>query len=123
MIITLTGANFSSNNIGTLNTWRIVRNLLGVTTSSNISSVEKGTSYSATFTIQTGYEYLAGGYSVIMGGTDVTSTVLTWNDTNTIATIAIDEVIGNVQINITAQLSDIIITQLDKPTINIVEVT
>lgn len=122
MIITLTGADFSSKNIGTLNTWRIVRSLTGVTTSSGVSSVEKGASYSAIFTIQTGYEYLDGGYSVTMGGTDVTASALTWNSDKTAATVNIGAVTGNVQITITAKLSDVVVTQLTKPVITIVEV-
>jgi hypothetical protein len=77
MIITLTGADFSQNNIGALNSWRIVRALQGVSTNSAITSVAKGGTYTATFTINSGYTLSS--WSITMGGVAVTSGV-TWKD-------------------------------------------
>lgn len=55
MIITLTGANFSANNIGTLNYWMVTRSLSGFSSSSTVSAVIKNGSYNATFTLLAGY--------------------------------------------------------------------
>lgn len=122
MIITLSGADFSSKNIGTLNSWRIVRSLTGVSTTSSVSSVAKGASYSANFSIQSGYEYLENGANITMGGTDITSTALTWNSEKTVATVSIASVTGNVNITITAKLAEVVVTPLATPSISIVEV-
>lgn len=40
----------------------------------------------------------------MMGDTDVTSSVLTWNSGNTVATVNISNVTGNIHINLTATL-------------------
>lgn len=122
MIITLSGADFSSKNIGTLNSWRIVRSLTGVSTTSSVSSVAKGASYSANFSIQAGYEYLENGANITMGGTDITSTALTWNSAKTVATVSIASVTGNVNITITAKLAEVVVTPLATPSISLVEV-
>ena len=55
MIITLKGADFSNNNIGTLDMWTITSSLTGVTSSNKATAIDKGTSYTTTFTIKDGY--------------------------------------------------------------------
>lgn len=99
MIITLTGANFSENNIGTLNSWRIVRALQGVYTQSTITAVKKGSSYTATFTVNDGYQYASS--SVTMKGSPIDN-MLVWNEGKTQATLTIPQVEGNVYISIIA---------------------
>lgn len=102
MIITLKGADFSKNNIGTLSTWRIIKNLKNVTTSNTVTSIDKGAadkSYTATFTINS--EYTFSSATVTMGGEDITSS-LVWNTDKTSATLTIAEVTGNVIISIIA---------------------
>ena len=102
MILRLKGADFSGNNIGTLSTWQIYKNLKGFATESAISSVEKDASYSATFYVKDGYTFSTA--TVTMGGTDITSS-LVWNNTYTEATLTIAKVTGNVQINITGVIA------------------
>ncbi len=120
MIITLTGANFSENNIGTLNSWRIVRALQGVSTQSNVTAVPKNGSYTATFKVNDGYKLASS--SVTMGGTDITSSALKWDGTT--GTVTISQVAGNVYISIIANVDSSTTgpVQLSAPVINIVEV-
>lgn len=117
MIITLTGANFSENNIGTLNSWRIVRALQGVSTTSNVTAVPKNGSYTATFNVNSGYEYASS--SVTMGGTDI-SNKLVWNSEKTQAKIENLTVTGNVYISIIANVKGGAVVQLDAPVISLV---
>lgn len=104
MIITLTGANFSANNIGTLNYWMVTRSLSGFSSSSTVSTVIKNGSYNATFTLLAGYQFVEGGAVITMGDTDVTTSVLTWNSENTVATVAIPNATGNIHISLVATL-------------------
>ena len=97
MIITLKGANFSTNNIGTLSTWTISRVLGTGATYSGDTYVDKNASLNATVTITDGYELGSAGVTVTMGGSAVTSGVTV--DGNTI-TIAIGSVTGNVVIKV-----------------------
>ena len=99
MIITLKGADFSNSNVGTLDTWLITKSLKGVTTTSTVTSVDKGGSYTATFKVTDGYEL----YSeyITMGGVDIGNN-LVWNTDGTEATLTISKVTGNVYINIVA---------------------
>lgn len=98
MIITLTGADFSKNNIGVLNSWRIVRALQGVSTNSAVTSVAKGGTYSATFTVNA--DYTRQSCVITMGGTDITSTAISWN--GNVGTISNLTVTGNLYISIIA---------------------
>ena len=98
MIITIKGADFSAKNIGTLSTWTILTTLGSGATYSGNRLVDKGGSLSATITISAGYELGSAGVSVIMGTTDVTSSVATVSG-NTI-TISIATVTGKVTINV-----------------------
>lgn len=56
MIITLKGANFSGNNIGTLDMWFVNLDLTGITSSNTSTSVKKGEAWTTTFTIKEGYK-------------------------------------------------------------------
>ena len=98
MIITLKGADFSSNKIGTLSTWTIFTTLGSGATYSGNRTIDKGNSLSATITIADGYELGSTGVSVIMGTTDITSGAAIVNG-NTI-TISIATVIGDVTIKV-----------------------
>jgi hypothetical protein len=97
MIITLKGANFSTNNIGTLSTWTISRVLGNGATYSGVSYVDKGAALNATVTISDDYEIGAAGVSVTMGGNAVTSGITVSGNT---VTIAIASVTGNVLIKV-----------------------
>ena len=99
MIFKLTNSNFSESNIGTLNSWRIIKSLQGVSTSSNIVSVAKDGSYSAVFTVLDGYTFNTA--SVTMGGTNLTSS-LVWDADNKTANLSISKVTDNVYISISA---------------------
>ena len=96
MIITLKGANFSANNIGTLSTWSISRVLGNGATYNGVTYVDKNAALNATVTIAENYE-LNGSVTVTMGGSAVTSGITV--DGNTI-TIAIASVTGNVVIKV-----------------------
>jgi calcineurin-like phosphoesterase family protein len=72
----------------------IANSLTGVTTSNPATSVEDGTAYTATITADSGYTIDS--VSVMMGGTDITSTAYS----NGVITIA--SVTGNVSITVTA---------------------
>ena len=98
MIITLKGADFSSNNIGTLSTWTIFTSLGVGATYDGVKTVDKGASFTGTVTIADGYEIGTAGVSVMMGTTDITSTAVT-TDGNEI-TISISAVTGNVTISV-----------------------
>lgn len=97
MIITLKGADFSTNNIGTLSTWAISRVLGNGATYSGSSYVEKGVALNATITIANDYEISSAGVTVTMGGAAVTSGITV--NGNTI-TISIASVTGNVVIKV-----------------------
>ena len=98
MIITLKGANFSSNKIGVLSTCTIFTTLGEGASYSGDRMVNKNGSLSATITIANGYELGSAGVSVMMGNTDITSGAAVING-NTI-TISIATVTGNVTIKV-----------------------
>ena len=99
MIITLTGANFSGSNIGTLSTWRITPVMGEGATYNGVTSVDKDpvAALNATVTIAEGYEVGSAGVTVTMAGSPVTSGVTV--DGNTV-TISIGSVTGNVVIKV-----------------------
>lgn len=74
MIITLKGATFTK--YLDLNSWMIVSDLVGVTSSNTVTKVTKGAAYTTTFTINTGYTLTQDNVSVVCNG--VTKT-LTWD--------------------------------------------
>ena len=82
-------------------TYTITRNLTNCTSSNTANSVNQGASYSATVTPNSGYELM--NVAITMGGTNVTSTVYTYQNGN--AVINIPNVTGNVVITIQATAS------------------
>ena len=90
-----------TQSLGTLdslsNSWSITRNLTNFSTSSTTTSVTKNSSYSATFTLNSGCTYSS--HSVTMGGAAVTSGVSYSNGT---LTVNISKVTGAVVITATA---------------------
>ena len=90
-----------TQSLGTLdslsNSWSITRNLTNFSTSSTVTSVTKNSSYSATFTLNSGCTYSS--HSVTMGGATVTSGVSYSNGT---LTVNISKVTGAVVITAAA---------------------
>ena len=97
MYIILNTADFSANNIGTLDQWSIsCSRPKGITWSGLTSAVDKGGSFTCTGTLDAAnYEIVS--TSVLMGGSDITSTALTLS--NNVYTITIASVTSNVTIN------------------------
>lgn len=93
MIITISGANFSLSNIGTLSTWTVSKSI-GAGAEHNIPSyVDKNSAFNYEITLKDGYTF--GTYSVTMGGQKITPTV-----TETSMTINIPSVTGAVRIEV-----------------------
>ena len=82
-------------------TYTITRNLSNCTSNNTTNSVNQGASYSATITPNSGYELL--NVAITMGGTNVTSSVYTYQNGN--AVINIPSVTGNVVITVQATAS------------------
>ncbi len=99
MIITLTGANFSASNIGTLSTWSISRVIGSGATYAGPAYVNKNAALNATVTIADGYELGSAGVTVTMGGV-TQSGVTTTSEDGKIVTISIGSVSGNVVIKV-----------------------
>lgn len=97
MIITLKGADFSANNIGTLSTWIVSRVLGTGATYSGVYSVDRGASFSATVTIAEGYELGSAGVTVTMGGDTQSSA---YSISGSTITISISSVTGNIVIKV-----------------------
>jgi hypothetical protein len=95
MIITLKGANFGTNNIGTLSTWTVSRVLGDGATYSGAAYVNKNSALNATVTIAEGYELGAAGVTVTMGGVVQVYTIV-----DNVITINISSVTGNVVIKV-----------------------
>ena len=75
MILTLKGADFSGNNIGSLDMWFITLKLTGVTSSNTATSVKKGEAFTTTFTIKEGYTIDENSLFTVNGETQA----LTWS--------------------------------------------
>ena len=93
MIITLVKANFSTNNIGTLNSFAVLTNLLNATYNGP-TNVTKGEPLTATIEIQS--EYVLESISVLMGGQMLSNA---YSITGNTIMINIDAVNGIVVIN------------------------
>lgn len=93
MIITISGANFSASNIGTLSTWTVSKSIGAGAEHSIPSYVDKNSAFNYTITLKDGYTF--GTYSVTMGGQTITPTV-----TETSITINIPSVTGAVRIEV-----------------------
>lgn len=92
MIITLKGANFETNRIGTIDSYSITRVIDAGSSYSGPTSVKKNDPYSGSITIKSNYE-LSGSVTVTMGGEPVTPTI----NGKTIS-ISIASVTGNIVI-------------------------
>ena len=93
MIITISGANFSASNIGTLSTWTVSKSIGAGAEHSIPSYVDKNSAFNYTITLKDGYTF--GTYSVTMGGQTITPTV-----TETSMTINIPSVTGAIRIDV-----------------------
>jgi hypothetical protein len=94
-----------TQSLGTLselsNSWSITRNLTNYTTTSTVTSVAKGSKYSATFTLNSGCTYSS--HKVTMGGSDITSnSAISFNSTSKTITITNLVVTGAVVITAVA---------------------
>ena len=95
MIITLVKADFSSKNIGTLNSFAVLTNLgLGCTYNGPVT-VEKNGSFNATISISNNYLLNDNGLIITMGGNNITSNAVVNNNS---ITINIAEVTGIINI-------------------------
>lgn len=93
MIITLKGANFSTNKIGTLSNWTITPVIDSGTVYSGVRSVKKGDPFSATLTLQENYAY-SNGVEVTMGGDGT----ITKTENGNVTTISTTSTTGNITI-------------------------
>lgn len=94
MIITISGANFSKSNIGTLSTWTVSKSIGAGAEHNGIPSyVDKNSAFDYTITLKDGYTF--GTYSVTMGGQTITPTV-----TETSMKIYIASVTGAIKIEV-----------------------
>lgn len=93
MIITISGANFSASNIGTLSTWTVSKSIGAGAEHSIPSYVDKNSAFNYTITLKDGYTF--GTYSVTMGGQTITPTV-----TETSMKIYIASVTGAIRIEV-----------------------
>ena len=94
----LTESSSSGGDSGGSTSYTITRNLINCTSSNNINSVAQGTTYSTTVKPNSGSELL--NVAITMGGTDVTSSVYTYQNGN--AVINIPSVTGNIVITVQA---------------------
>lgn len=97
MIITLVKADFSVNNIGTLDSFAVLTNILNATYDGP-TSVAKGEAFNATITMHDGYTFKS---STITMGKDVVQNAISVS--GNVATINIAEVTGIIFINFSAQ--------------------
>lgn len=98
MIFTLIGADFSKSNIGTISSWRILRELGAGATYTGSSFVEKNATFSATVTLSEGYEIGSAGITITMGG--ITLDESCYSIVGNVITFAIASVTGNVMIKV-----------------------
>lgn len=97
MIITLVKANFSSKNIGTLNSFAVLTNLGLGCIYNGPTSVEKNSSFNATISISNNYSLNDNGLIITMGGNNVTNNAVVNNNS---ITISIAEVTGIINITV-----------------------
>ena len=102
MIITLKSADFSVNNIGTLDSWMISTSLDIGAIYQGPARVKKGDSFVGTITINSSYE-LDGNITVMVGG-NVVSGVVSGSDNS--YTITIGNVTGNVNIVVNTKVKE-----------------
>lgn len=102
MIITLKSADFSVNNIGTLDSWMISTSLDIGAIYQGATRVNKGGSFVGTIIINSSYE-LDGNITVIMGGNIVSGVV---SGSGNSYTITIGNVTGNVNIVVNTKVKE-----------------
>lgn len=93
------GSGESGGDTPTVKTYTITNNLTHCSNSNSIRSVNENSNYTATITPSEGYTLTDASVTIVMGGTDVTSTV--YNN----GTINIASVTGNIVITATAKSS------------------
>lgn len=98
MIFTLTGADFSKSNIGTLSNWIILRELGAGAIYTGPSFVEKNATFSATVTLREGYEISSAGITITMGGTTLDESC--YSVVDNVITFTIASVTGSVVIKV-----------------------
>lgn len=94
MILTIKNADFSSANIGTLNTYIVSKSISNGTTFDIPNFVNKNSSVTWTITLNIGYTF--GTYLVTMGGETITPSIV-----DNVMTISIPEVTGHIKIVVT----------------------
>ena len=102
MIITLKSADFSVNNIGTLDSWMISTSLDIGAIYQGPARVKKGDSFVGTITINSSYE-LDGNITVMVGGNVVSGVV---SGSGNSYTITIGNVTGNVNIVVNTKVKE-----------------
>lgn len=95
MIITLVKADFSANNIGTVDAWMVNRTLGVGASYEGVNSVAKGEPFTAIINLATGYTVADGGVVITMGGIPMGDAVTINGQT---ITITIAKVTGNILI-------------------------
>jgi hypothetical protein len=94
MIITLVKANFSSKNIGTLNSFAVLTNLGLGCIYNGPTSVEKNSSFNATISISNNYSLNDNGLIITMGGNNVTNNAVVNNNSITISIAKVTGIIN-----------------------------
>lgn len=84
--------------VGEIVTYTITRNLIGCSSSSDITSINEGSSHTETITLDTGYIYDGATISITMGETDISSSFVN-------GVLTIDSVTGDIVISISAVMS------------------
>lgn len=97
MIITLKNADFSLSNIGTLNTWSVIRALGSGATYNGPLYVGKGAALTATVTLAEGYSVASTGVTITMNNVELANAATV---NGQIVTINIASVTGNVKISV-----------------------
>ena len=100
MIITIKGADFSSSNVGTLNTYFISRHIDSGVTHNIPPVVDKNSSVNWQIVLSTGYEYVS--YSFKMRDQEITPTV---SEDGKTLTITIPEITANVYVYVSVKTS------------------
>lgn len=98
MIITLIGADFSKSNIGTLSSWTVLCELGAGATYTGPSSVEKNATFSATVTLNEGYEISSAGITITMGGTALDKSY--YSIVDNVITFTVESVTGSIVIKV-----------------------
>ena len=97
MIVTLTGANFSKSNVGTLDFWAITRRLGRGAVYDGPITVERGASLRATISLNGDYSTTLSDIVITMGG-QVIEGAVTETEAGKIYAIRIAEITGNITI-------------------------